>query len=96
VGIERARRESWIKDIRRLAGMHPVIVELFGELRIDNNVKIGINKDTIRGVFYEKYMESFSKANVSRVIQEIRSIKSGKERLLIEKGQRYLLLGMQR
>ena len=86
VGIDVARKDSWIRDIRALEGMNSL--RDFLSVGKNGNVTFGINEDTVPGTLYRKYRESFPAAkfmNISPVIQKIRSIKSDKEVNLIEK-----------
>ena len=96
VGIEAAREETWIKDIRRLKGLVS-LQEYFKEKNIKAR-NIGINEDTITGTLYKKYKESFAGANlinISPLMQEIRAIKSDKEIGLIEEAAEVSFLGHQ-
>jgi len=86
VGLDIAREESWIEDIRRMDGMGS-LRELFADRNI-GAVTIGINEDTVPVPLYKKYLESFPQANfvnISPIIQDIRLIKTDYEVSLIEK-----------
>lgn len=94
VGIDVARKDSWIRDIRILEGMNS-LRDLFSVGK-NGSVTFGINEDTVSGTLYRKYRESFPAAkfvNISPVIQRIRSIKSDKEVNLIEKTAEVSSLG---
>ena len=94
VGIDIAREDSWIRDIRALEGMNSL--KDFLSSGRNGNVTFGINEDTVSGTLYRKYRESFPAAkfvNISPVIQKIRSIKSDKEVNLIEKTAEVSSLG---
>jgi Xaa-Pro aminopeptidase len=97
VGIEVAKEETWITDIRRLKGLVS-LQEYFKEKNIKAR-NIGINEDTVTGTLYKKYKENFAGANlinISPLMQEIRAIKSDKEIGLIEEAAEVSLLGHQR
>jgi Xaa-Pro aminopeptidase len=97
VGIEAAKDETWIKDIRRLKGLIS-LKEYFKEKKIKAR-NIGINEDTVTGTLYKKYKESFPGANfinISPLMQEIRAIKSESEIGWIEKAAEVSLRGHQR
>ena len=86
VGLDMAKEESWIQDIRKMDGMSS-IREVFAEQNLEA-ATIGINEDTVPVPLYKKYLESFSQAtfiNISPLVQEIRSIKTDSEIALIRK-----------
>ena len=97
VGLDIAKEDSWIGDIRELKGM-TTLGAYFEEQGI-GNVTIGINEDTVPATLYRKYRETLPRANfrnISPLLQKIRSIKSDKEIRLIQKAAEVSYSGHQR
>ena len=97
VGLDMAKEESWIDDIRELKGMGS-LEAYFKEQGIGVGT-IGINEDTLPATLYRKYRETLPQANfnnISPLLQKIRSIKSNTEIGLIQKAAEVSHLGHQR
>jgi Xaa-Pro aminopeptidase len=97
VGLDMAKEESWIDDIRELKGMAS-LETYFKEQGIGIGT-IGINEDTVPATLYRKYRETLPQANFNNIsphLLKIRSIKSDTEIELIKKAADVSYSGHQR
>jgi len=95
INVDRAKRETWIKDIRFSQGM----CTLAEALSSFNKGNIGIEKDVVSVSFYEqliKNLPGFNFADVSPLVLAIRMLKSKPEINLIRKAAEISHLGFQK
>lgn len=97
VGFERAKRDSWVKDIRRGFGTSD-LKKLLEELGLDKGV-LGVNMDVISANLYLKLtslLKDVRFTDLSPTILDIRAVKDEEEVKLIEKATDISRIGHRR